>query len=196
MSSDQHTEKTNLEKKFTEAFGSHLHLKRMATTTVTNAECVRIADQLRSAFAGDAWHGPSIQKLLSDVSAQQANAHPAATAHSIWELVLHIGVWTRLATASTRGIPMPPFVENMPPEQNWPLIKDSGPVAWKAAVDETLRAADELAAVIEHFGDDRLGETVPGRNYAFYKLFHGIVQHSLYHGGQIAILKKALQAPA
>src|SRR6185312_2331521 len=168
----------------------------MATTTAANTECVRIADQLRNSFAGDAWHGPSIQELLSDVTAEQAYAHPVATAHSIWELVLHIGVWTRLAAASTDGIPMPAFVENMPPEQNWPLIKDSGPEAWKTAKDETLHAADELAAVIEQFGDDRLGETVPGRSYGFYKLFHGIVQHSLYHAGQVAILKRAVQAPA
>ena len=44
---------------------------------------------------------------------------------------------------------------------------------------------------IEKFGDERLQETVPGRKYDYYYLFHGIVQHSLYHGGQIALLKKA-----
>ncbi len=58
-----------------------------------------------------------------------------------------------------------------------------------------MRGGKELAAAVEKFGDERLGETVPGRNYAFYNLFHGIVQHSIYHGGQIAILKKALGTP-
>ena len=43
-------------------------------------------------------------------------------------------------------------------------------------------------------GDARLQDTVPGRQYDFYYLFHGIVQHSLYHGGQIAMLKKAMSA--
>lgn len=95
-----------------------------------------------------------------------------------------------------RGVPMPAFVETMPPEQNWPLIQDAGNGAWKATVENTLRAADELAHAIERFGDERLGDTVPGRDYPFYNLFHGIVQHSLYHAGQIAILKKGLQTPA
>lgn len=94
------------------------------------------------------------------------------------------------------GVPMPLFVENMPPEQNWPLIPDAGVSAWKTAVENTLRAGSELSAEIEPFGDERLGETVPGRDYAFYNLFHGIVQHSLYHAGQIAILKKGLRGSA
>jgi len=51
-----------------------------------------------------------------------------------------------------------------------------------------------LAAAIEDFDDAKLQDTVPGRQYDFYYLFHGIVQHSLYHGGQIAMLKKALSA--
>lgn len=168
----------------------------MATTTVTNSECVRIADQLRSSFSGDAWHGPSLRELLSDVDARQAQAHPLAAAHSIWELTLHITVWLKHSLAAAHGIPIPAFVEKMPPEQNWPSIRDSGSATWKSAVDETFRVADDLASVIEHFGDERLGDTVPGREYGFYKLFHGIVQHSLYHGGQIAILKKGLQSPA
>jgi hypothetical protein len=94
--------------------------------------------------------------------------------------------------ASMRGVPMPPFVEDMPPEQNWPLIRDASATAWKTTVENALGAGRELAAKIEQFGDERLGEAVPGRGYGFYNLFHGIVQHTLYHGGQIAILKKGL----
>ena len=162
----------------------------MPTIASTNTECSRIADQLRRAFAGDAWHGPSLRDLLSDVSHEQAHTRPIAAAHSIWELTLHIGVWTSAALAAMRGVPMPAFVETMPPEQNWPLIREVDAAGWKAAVENTLRAGNELAAAIEHFGDERLGERVPGRDYGFYNLFHGIVQHSLYHAGQIAILKK------
>lgn len=169
---------------------------RMATVTSTPTECSRIADQLRRAFAGDAWHGQSLRELLADIGHEQANSRPLAAAHSIWELTLHIEVWTRAALASMHGVPMPVFVENMPPEQNWPLIPDTGASAWKSTQENTLRAGDELATGIEPFGDERLGETVPGRDYGFYNLFHGIVQHSLYHAGQIAILKKGLRKAA
>jgi hypothetical protein len=40
---------------------------------------------------------------------------------------------------------------------------------------------------------DQLGRafTVPGRNHSFFVMLHGVVQHGLYHAGQIAMLKKA-----
>ena len=163
----------------------------MPTIASTNTECPRIADQLRRAFAGDAWHGSSLRELLAGISNEQANARPIPAAHSIWELTLHIGVWTKAALASMRGVPMPAFVDPMPPEQNWPLIPIASASTWKSTIENTLRAGTELAGAIEHFGDERLGETVPGRDYGFYNLFHGIVQHSLYHAGQIALLNKA-----
>ena len=44
------------------------------------------------------------------------------------------------------------------------------------------------------FPEERLADRVPGKSesyYNYYYLFSGIVQHELYHAGQIAILKKA-----
>ena len=39
--------------------------------------------------------------------------------------------------------------------------------------------------------DERLNESAGGREFSFYFLLHGVVQHNLYHAGQIALLKKA-----
>jgi len=33
---------------------------------------------------------------------------------------------------------------------------------------------------------------VAGRDYTTYVMVHGVIQHNLYHAGQIAILKKVL----
>ena len=53
-----------------------------------------------------------------------------------------------------------------------------------------------LRRSIRGFAQQRLGETVPGRDYDFAYAFPGIVQHTIYHAGQIAMLKKALQRSA
>lgn len=168
----------------------------MTARTITNTECTHIADQLRSVFGGEAWHGPSLRDLLADLTHEQAIARPLAALHSIWELALHIEVWTRAAHAAMHGTPIPRFVENMPPEQNWPLIKAPSAAGWKAAAEKVLRTGNDLASDVEKFGDERLTETVPGRDYDFRRLLHGSVQHTVYHSGQIAILKRALQTPA
>jgi uncharacterized damage-inducible protein DinB len=56
-------------------------------------EIERILDQLRRAYEGEAWHGPSVREAIAGVTAAQAHARPLANGHSIWELVHHIAVW-------------------------------------------------------------------------------------------------------
>lgn len=153
-----------------------------------NKECLRIADQARRAFEGEAWHGKSIQELLENVGPQQAVAKPIAGAHSIWELALHIAVWVEASEASVHGVPMPKIVGTV---EDWPAVNDSSAAAWSATKTRLFQAGKQLAETIQKFSDERLHETVPGRKYDFYHLFHGIVQHSLYHAGQIALLEKA-----
>jgi uncharacterized damage-inducible protein DinB len=155
-----------------------------------NAECLLIADQLRRAFAGDAWHGSSLKELLADVTPEQAKAHPIATAHSIWELVSHIEVWTQAAAQAAQGVPMPDS-SIIGTDKDWPPVTDATAEAWAGTLDRMFQASQQLSQAMEGFADERLQETVPGRQYNFYYLFHGIVQHSLYHAGQIALLKKA-----
>jgi uncharacterized damage-inducible protein DinB len=57
------------------------------------SESARLADQIRRAFDGEAWHGDSMLELLANVDAKMAAAHPIKGAHSIWELLLHSAAW-------------------------------------------------------------------------------------------------------
>jgi uncharacterized damage-inducible protein DinB len=157
-----------------------------------NSESLRIADQLRRAFTGDAWHGSSISDLLAGVTVEKACARPLRSAHSIWELVVHIDVYLQVALDATQGVQAPKLYGT---EKDWPALRDDSEAAWAAAEDRMFQNAEKLSQTIEKFDDARLQATVPGRPYDFYYLFHGIVQHSLYHAGQIAMLKKALSAP-
>jgi uncharacterized damage-inducible protein DinB len=154
-----------------------------------NSETTRIADQLRRAFRGEAWHGPSLLDLLAEVSPEQARARPMRSVHSIWELVLHIDVYVRAAFDATQGTPMPKLFGT---ERDWPSLTTDSAEGWFDAQDKLFEDAEKLAQAIEKFDEAKLRDAVPGRSYDFYYLFHGIVQHSLYHGGQIAILKKAV----
>lgn len=156
-----------------------------------NTETVGIADQLRRAFGGAAWHGPPLRELLDGVTAAQANARPLAMGHTIWELVLHIESYVSAAVEAAEGGVMPKIYQTA---RDWRVVEDGGEAAWRSAVERLLAGGERLAVAMERFDDERLGEVVPGREYSFYHLFHGVVQHSLFHGGQIAMLKRAVQA--
>jgi uncharacterized damage-inducible protein DinB len=154
-----------------------------------NSESLRIADQLRRAFTGDAWHGPPLRDALAGITPEQARTRSLPSAHTIWELVLHIDLWTRIALEATQETPMPKLYGT---EKDWDKAADGDAAAWTRATENLFQTCEQLAKAIEGFDDSRLKDIVPGRQYDFYYLFHGIVQHSLYHGGQIAMLRRAV----
>ena len=156
-----------------------------------NTECNRIAYALASAINGEAWYGDSVREILDKITAGQAQARPIANAHSIWELVVHVEAWVILAEGAVQGKPIPAW-STMPKEQDWPPVGDTSEVDWKEAVKSFFSTHLRLVEAIKKLGDDRLEATVPGRPYNFYHLFQGMIQHAVYHAGQIALLKKAL----
>jgi hypothetical protein len=156
-----------------------------------NTECNRIAYQLASTINGEAWYGDSLREILAGVTAEQALAHPIPSAHSIWELVIHVEAWVNFASGAVQGVPIPPWPA-MPKELDWPPVTEAGEPAWQIAVTAFFASHLKLVEAIKVFGDQRLDATVPGRTYNFYRLFQSTTQHAVYHSGQIALLKKAL----
>ena len=151
------------------------------------SETRRIKSQLRRAFEGEAWHGPSVLELLKGVTAEQAAAHPIAGAHSIWELALHIATWERFVQ---RRIVEATALEPTD-EENFPAVHDTSEQAWRAAIEEITSNHQALLETVTALDEARLSEIVAGKPYSVYFMLHGVIQHDLYHAGQIALLKKA-----
>jgi len=149
-------------------------------------EIERIVDQLNRAFAGEAWHGPAVIAILEGITAQQAAAHPLAGGHSIWELALHITAWTRAGSRRLHG-----DRAQLTDAENFPPVTDSGEQAWEEARGSIKQAHQELRSAILLLDDSRLDQPIIEGMSSLYVTLHGIIQHSLYHAGQIAILKKA-----
>ena len=150
------------------------------------SEAAGIADQLRRAFYGTAWHGPAVFELLANVDAAAAASRPVEDVHSIWELLLHVEAWDRAAMVRLAGEKCQPSgTENFPP------VNQATEVAWRRALSSAKRTHDRLVKTVEALPESRLRDRVPGKRYDFYHMLHGIAQHELYHAGQMAILKKA-----
>jgi uncharacterized damage-inducible protein DinB len=151
------------------------------------SEIQRISEQLRRAFEGNAWHGPAVRELLADVTAAGAVARPLPSAHSIWEIVLHMATWERVVRRRLQG----ETIADLPSDQDWPAIQDTSEAAWHKTIQDLERANHALREEITRVGEEGLAETVPGKEHSVYTMLHGIIQHDLYHAGQVALLKKA-----
>lgn len=154
------------------------------------SEIQRIVDQMDRAFDGDAWHGPPLKPMLDGLSADEASKHPICGAHSIWQLVHHIAAWNTIVRDELLGTTV-----QVTPEVDWPPVRDVAEIEWRRAVQNLVDARSRLRKTVEGLRDEQLDERPAQRtSNTRYLMLHGVVQHDLYHAGQIAILKKALQA--
>ena len=151
-------------------------------------EVERIADQLKRAHEGGAWHGPSIGELLADVSAGQAASRPVEGAHSIWELVEHIEAWERAILRRLGGDPAQIYNT----EEDWPPTRDASEDAWQQTRKKLADTDAALRDAALRLDDAQLDEPIIAEMSSRYVSLHGAVQHTLYHAGQIALVKKAL----
>ena len=145
-----------------------------------------IADQLKRAFDGEAWHGPALMEILDGIQANTAAAYPLTGAHSVWELVLHLTTWERVIARRIHGEALMP-----PDEENFPAMQQPTEAAWRKALKNLRTAHADLVQLVSSMNEARLNDCVPGKDYDLRFMLTGAVQHAAYHGGQIALLKKA-----
>ena len=157
------------------------------------SEIDRILDQLEREHTGDPWHGSPLHQILNDIDARQAARTPIPGGHSIWEIVLHMTGWKKEVAQRVTGAPA-----GEPAEGDWPAIGDPTEARWRAALDGLEAAHRQLIGSIKSLPEVRLFEPTNdprnrplGTGVSHYVLLHGIVQHDVYHAGQIAVLKKA-----
>ena len=152
-------------------------------------ETERIADQLKRAFHGEAWSGPSVKESLEGVTAEMAFEQALPEAHSIWELVHHITAWVQFVhkrVVSGESV-------NVTQELNFPPVNDKSEGAWQESITKMEAAEEALRKAILDFPESRLNEIFHAQSgTSYYIQMHGAVQHSLYHAGQIILMKRFL----
>jgi uncharacterized damage-inducible protein DinB len=151
-------------------------------------EMERIHDQMKRAFGGPAWHGPAVLEALEGVSAAGAMARPIGSAHTIGEITRHIAAWKRIvARRLTEGKSF-----EVSDAMDFPAADAIDEHAWRGFLAELTAAHEELLAAVAKAPAQRIDEPLVPKGNTGYVQLHGVVQHDLYHAGQIVLLKKAL----
>ena len=156
-----------------------------------------IAELVERIVTGDPWHGPSVKQVLDGIDATLAARRPPGGAHSIWELVLHMTGWAREVTARLGGRPA-----QDPEAGDWPEVEAFAPGRWRQAQADLFEAHRALAAAIRSMDPATLDQPVRdfrdnalGTGLSYYLTLHGLAHHTIYHSGQISLLKRASGAP-
>jgi len=145
----------------------------------------QMVDSYRAVTIAGAWYGPTMAELIAKIPPELVTMRPVEGAHSISELLQHLLLWNERIRNTSESSPMP----------KWEADKEwaEQPIPWDELVAQWNRSRDLLEERMRNFCDADLSKQVPGRTYPYSTMFDGIVQHAIYHSGQIAMVLSMLQ---
>lgn len=148
---------------------------------------MKLAAHIRGVFFGGNWTASNLKDQLAGVTWQQAISQ-VKSFHSIATLVFHVNYFVEAVLGVLKGGPL---------ESKDEFSFDCPPIdsqeEWKAMLSGVFQNAEELASLVENLPDSQFSKPFVDEKYGDYFFnVSGIVEHTHYHLGQIAMIKKIL----
>ncbi|MFZ0312231.1 MAG: DinB family protein [Candidatus Korobacteraceae bacterium] len=145
----------------------------------------RILDHYDGVLQGEPWHGEAVWPVLDSISVREAAARPIPSAHTIWEIVMHMTFWENVAAQRLAGL-RAGLVE----ELNFPPMPAPTEENWRRTLDQFRDSNRVFRQALAKLDATKLDQMTAAGKRTFYGEAHGILEHHVYHLGQIVLLKK------
>jgi uncharacterized damage-inducible protein DinB len=154
-------------------------------------EIESIIRNLQNTLEGEPWFGRAVYELLGEIDESKTSVKPNSTEHSLLELLWHMNTWAEftLAHLENRSADELTAIE----QNDWKAINPEKH-NWKNGVEQLKSVHEKIISILKQKEDDFLKEPVPNREFNFRFMLNGLIQHNIYHAGQIAYIKKLLKA--
>lgn len=146
--------------------------------------------ELEQVVSGDPWHGSSVLRILEAVDPRLVFIR-IGNSHTIAEILLHMIAWTEETQARLTGKPA-----SQPLRGDWP---DPAVYAWPKLNGLFRLSSEHLLDTIVKMDERSLEEPLidtrdPALGTGVNKgaLIRGLIQHHIYHSGQIALLTNSI----
>jgi uncharacterized damage-inducible protein DinB len=152
-----------------------------------NTEIKRIVKAIEANIYGKPWFGNNLISQLNGIDACKATFIPSRLNHSIAEILMHMMAWRKFVIEKIKGNEAYEVWET---DLDWVAIPNLSEEAWQNLLTQLSENQATLINIISEKASEILDDKVDGRNYNFRLLLNGIVQHDIYHIGQISIIRK------
>ncbi len=148
----------------------------------------QLAKHFREVHFGGNWTWSNMKDTLADVTWEQAVTKVHAF-NTIATLVFHINYFVDVVLKVLEGGPL---VGDDKLSFDHPPI--NGPEDWQQMLDKTWADATAFAQALERLPDHKLQQVFSDPKYgSYFRNMMGVIEHTHYHLGQIAIIKKLVQ---
>lgn len=153
-------------------------------------EALHLAQALRRLVSDprNGWLCP-FTEAVAGLGATQAAWVPAPGMNSIWTLVNHIRIEAEVVARRLRGLAVD--YEALGDKDGWPPAgaPDDEP-GWQAACGRAVAAHADLASLVAGLTDEQLARPIQPTGSTGWYYVHAVIAHTLYHTGQIVLLRR------
>ncbi|MFD2915424.1 DUF1572 domain-containing protein [Psychroserpens luteus] len=147
----------------------------------------QLAKHFRGVHFGGNWTNSNIKDQLADVTLEVAKTK-VHNLNTILALTFHMGYYV---TGVLEVFNDRPLLIKDKFSYNYPDITTE--TQWKQLIDTLLLNAETLAQHIELLTEEQLKQDFTDAKYGnYFSNINGIIEHTHYHLGQIALIKKIL----
>lgn len=145
-----------------------------------------LIDQMQTNYEGSPWYGNSFVEIMDGIESDLAFWEPNPGAHSIAQLVWHIVYWRQSLIKRLAGDTL--YKGSMKSMENWYTKEKLMETGWESIKFRFANSQHEMVSLLQKQNDSLLEEAY-SEKATFRDLILGILQHDLYHMGQVAYLK-------
>ncbi len=154
-----------------------------------NTQIISLIERIDNVNTGEPWFGRAVYSILEEVTEKKAHTRPNRSAHTMAELLYHLNTWAGFTLQRIEKDRV--YDLKAAEELDWRNINPKVNT-WKKGLTEFKAIHKKIVARLKKSDDSFLEEKVEYRTYNFYFLINGLIEHNIYHLGQIAYINKML----
>ncbi|MEJ7736023.1 MAG: DinB family protein [Chitinophagaceae bacterium] len=154
-----------------------------------NKETESIISTMQEILSGSPWFGKSVLTILDDINPDIVHKKPKENAHSMIELLYHMVTWIEFTQHRLEKVQQTDTAAFN--ALDW-RATNSTDHTWNTGISNVKAGTNKIIELLKKASGQLLEEKVDYREYNFRYLLNGLMQHNIYHLGQIAYVNKLL----
>lgn len=151
----------------------------------------KMIQELSEVFEGEPWYGQSVMRKLENVPYKIGYKTCIPESHNVAQIIGHLIAWKSFALEKLKACK--DFDIKIDSRKDWPVLEVRTRQEWEGLKRKLVMVQSQIYELLEKKEDEFLDEGVDGKDYNVEYLLRGLIQHDIYHLGQVGLIESQLE---
>ena len=157
-----------------------------STVIKNNGNIKKLIFQFENVFTGIPYFGAPLLTAIGNITYDKSN-NSINNGNTIAQILKHIITWRNYAIEHVKG--NSEYDIKIGSDTDWSRITINNQQEWEDLIQLFKDSQTTIIQLVNNKQDDWLSSKLKGKEFSFNYMLKGIIQHDIYHFGQINLLK-------